>query len=108
MDDNLSVDQRHLQRMRDTIEAYRAERINFGNMINNLEALLDSLEQVHEDWRDKFLHEWGKLEEILAVSADRGQPSLIDENEELINDTLSCLLVMIETQRLERQVQSGE
>lgn len=102
-DDSLSIDQRHLLRMRDAIESYYAKQMAFGRMINNLETLLGLLEHASEDWRDKFLHEWGKLEDILAVAADRGQPSLIDENEKSINEALSRLLAMIEIVRLGRQ-----
>lgn len=103
MSEELSADERHLGRMRDAIEAYIAKRMDFGRLVNNLEALLDSMERVPDDWRDEFLQQWGRLEDILAVAADRDDSEVIDQNEKSINEALSRLLVMIETQRLSRK-----
>ena len=80
MTDELSADERHLGRMRDTIDDYFAERIDFRRLINNLDALFASVEIISDEWREEFLGHWGHLEEILAR-----------------------LLVMIETQRLARR-----
>lgn len=94
--------------MRDAIQAYFEKRMDFGRVVNNLEALLNSIERVPEDWRDEFLQQWGRLEDILAVSADRGDPEVIYENEKSINEALSRLLVMIETQRIGRVAPSND
>lgn len=108
MNEEQSTDERHLGRMRDAIQAYFAKRMDFGRVVNNLEALLNSIETVPEDWRDEFLQQWGRLEDILAVAADRGDPEVIYENEKSINEALSRLLVMIETQRIGRAAPSND
>jgi hypothetical protein len=108
MNEELSADERHLGRMRDAIQAYFAKRLDLGRVVNNLEALLDSMERAPEDWRDEFRQQWGKLEDIVAVAADRGDPEVIDQNEKSINEALSRLLVMVETQRLGRKQQLDE
>lgn len=96
MDDDLTVNQRHLWQLREAIDLYRSRQLSFGSLINNLESLLGILESVPDDWKDEFLQEWGRLEDIYAVSLDRGQPELVEENQQAISSTLCVLIELVE------------
>ena len=103
MERDTSPDERHLARMRDAIRDYLAQRIALSRLVSNLDGLLSAMEIVPEEWRDEYLRHWGKLEDVLAESLDRNDPRLIEKNRQLIDESVTRLLGMIETQRLSRQ-----
>ncbi len=43
-------------------------------MINDLEALLNELQLVDEDWHQEFVDAWSELEIPFAVALDRLEP----------------------------------
>lgn len=59
-------DLRQLTMMRGLIKGYEADKISVKKLINDLEALLNVIENVEEDWKQRFLKEWGVLEDLYA------------------------------------------
>ena len=75
MDDDEGVEreERQLSLMLDRVERFRQGALGIGSVINDLEALLNELELVSDDWRGEFIDAWGELEIPYAVALDRMQ-----------------------------------
>lgn len=77
--------------MLDLLHAYERGHVNLGTLIRNLEALLESLQSVNSDWRNLFLREWGKLEDVHAVALDRGTTQLEERQPWLMTEAITEL-----------------
>ncbi len=87
--------ERQLRVMRDLLQQWDSGKTNIANLITNLEALLEALESVDEDWKRAFRRQWGVLEIEYAVTLDRGQTSLSSDGIERISravEEMRCLL----------------
>jgi hypothetical protein len=60
--------------MVDRLDRFRSGNLGIGPVINDLEALLNELQLVDEQWRDGFLEAWSDLELPCAVALDREAP----------------------------------
>jgi hypothetical protein len=89
-------DRRHLESMRNQLEAYGAGRLDLSGLISSLEALLGLLEEMPEAWRDAFREQWGVLEEVYSVAIVRERPVESTENSALIAPALEQLRAMID------------
>jgi hypothetical protein len=57
--------------MRERVAEFRAGRRDIGPLISDLEGLLGALQETPDDWRDRFVEAWSKLEIAYAVALDR-------------------------------------
>jgi hypothetical protein len=85
--------QRQYRRMTNMIEAFERHKMDLGALVDGLDGLLNSLEGVHESWKDTFLGYWGKLEDARAVAMYNGSPS--EDSKLRINDAVSALKLLI-------------
>lgn len=67
-------EQRQLALMQQRLADFRTGMVEIGRTVNDLEALLQALEGVSPDWRERFVDEWGYLEIAYAVALDRVAP----------------------------------
>ena len=81
-------DARQLSLMDEKISQFRNGEIDFGVLVQDLEALLNALESADFGWKTAFHDEWFNLEQVYAVALDRGDNAVVLENEELISSTL--------------------
>ncbi|MCU7929119.1 MAG: hypothetical protein KZQ97_22180 [Candidatus Thiodiazotropha sp. (ex Dulcina madagascariensis)] len=86
-----SYDVRQYKRMLNLISSYESVEISFDRLVNDIEALVLSLEDTTQDEQNELLSIWGGLEEILANSLDRGDRTFVDVNKIEINRVLSHL-----------------
>lgn len=59
-------DLRQLTMMQGLIQDYEADKISVKKLINDLEALLNVVENIEDEWKQRFLKEWGILEDLYA------------------------------------------
>ncbi len=52
--------------MQGLIQDYEADKISVKKLINDLEALLNVVENIEDEWKQRFLKEWGILEDLYA------------------------------------------
>jgi len=64
-------DQRQYKMMLERINAFANGQIDLHKLTDDLDGLLNVLEKVNADWRQNFLHYWGKLEDARAVALER-------------------------------------
>ncbi|MEW8000855.1 MAG: hypothetical protein AB2795_20125 [Candidatus Thiodiazotropha endolucinida] len=86
-----SYDVRQYKRMLYLISSYESVEISFTRLVNDIEALILSLEETTQDKKNELLSIWGGLEEILAISIDRGNREFVDINKIEINKLISHL-----------------
>lgn len=71
---------RQITIMQERIKQYRKGEIRIDQLINNLEALVNCLEKIDEDWKNSFLFAWSILE-IVYASALYNKKVSLDEND---------------------------
>ncbi len=92
---NKNYDQRQYALMIARIDDYRHGHIGIEKLVNDLEALIDVLEEVSEDWRSLLYSNWGILEEVYAVALDQEVTTLSQADNSLIAEGLNILEKMI-------------
>lgn len=60
-------DERQLRHMMDAITSFVVHQQNLSQRVAVLSALVDALEQVPEQWKDRFRSELGRLEQVEAI-----------------------------------------
>lgn len=58
---------RQLKIMLEKIDRFESGNLVFGNLIEDLEALLNVMEDIDEDWKSVFFSNWLTLEEFYAL-----------------------------------------
>ncbi|HBE32357.1 MAG TPA: hypothetical protein DD990_13765 [Cyanobacteria bacterium UBA11368] len=90
--------QRQYQRIIEAIEAYEHKRIRLAQLISDLEALVESLENISYEWRSLLLSQWGMLEDVYAYTLDEGRTDLEEEDISLISQALAELKELVKLQ----------
>lgn len=86
---------RQIYLMQARIKQYREGQIRIEQLINDLEALLNCLEQIDETWKTDFLCAWDILEIVYASALSDNKTSL-DANDMIeINRGLKELDIII-------------
>ncbi|MBS0647905.1 MAG: hypothetical protein JSS10_01615 [Verrucomicrobia bacterium] len=67
-------------------------------LTQSLEELLDSLQNIHEEWKETFRTEWWELELIVSVMMDEEIDDLTAEDNQAISEALSNIKALIDTQ----------
>lgn len=87
-------DKRQLKLMLEMIDFFEKDSLSLSEIINNLSALVDVLESIDEDWKDKYRQWWWDLEQVYAVALDSDLP--LDENDKkIISNALSKIRSMV-------------
>jgi len=69
--------------MLQSLQAFYNSVKALGKLGSDLESLMDSIEAVDEQWKQRFINEWAVIEEIYAIALDE-QRSVLDK--EQLND----------------------
>lgn len=77
--------------MRKTLSLFEKGETDLPGLIATLDALLAALEDAPEDWRKAFQEEWWTLEQVYAVSLDRGKDAMAGENGSIIQGAVARL-----------------
>lgn len=81
-------DKRQLDLMIKNINKYIENKIRLKDLIDNLRGLLDCLQTINQDWKNKFRSEWWTLEQIYAVKQYKKQKELSNDEKKMIHATL--------------------
>jgi len=92
-------DVRQLNIMIDMINDYRSDVIELSDLIYNLEAILNCLEDRNLEWENQFRRYWANLEIVYAVSLTNEQSQFDSGDIALIRESLEKLTTIIK-QRL--------
>lgn len=82
------------------INDFFAERVGLSVVVRQLKALFWALDSPDEKWSDDFLSEWGALETVNALNADRaeqGQSESEVVSERFIKEALEKIRHMVLT-----------
>jgi hypothetical protein len=93
---DVEKDRRHLTQMRQSLESRRESIESLGRVISELESLYLLLETPPDSWKRSFQEQWGTLEEVFAVTLDRGAPTLDNECDKLVADALVHLRSLVD------------
>jgi hypothetical protein len=89
-------DVRHSRLMRDLLQQYLAGKAPLETLIAGLEALLNALVSVDQEWTSAFHSQWGVLEIEYAVALDRQQPTLGSQSLDRISHAVENLRRLVE------------
>lgn len=67
-------DMRQINFMTELVDSYERKELNLITLIDKLRALLDCLQNVNFEWKQRVHENWFILEQIYAVSLDEGKP----------------------------------
>jgi len=94
-------DEQRLQTMHDLLQMYD-RRITtaseLGNLVSELEALLNTLECVNEKWKGAFRRQWGVLEIEYSTEVDRDRIPLENESIVRILTSIREMQILIDEQ----------
>lgn len=90
-----AADRHHLQQMKAALTLSVHDLDGVGRLVSTLESLVALLERPDESWRRRFDEEWGMLEEVLAVTLDRGT-SLDQQGKRLVGEAIAGLQRLVE------------
>jgi hypothetical protein len=95
MDNDLTYNQRQLQKMRNVIEAYHQKKVSLNDVLGTLDFLLNALEQISTEVRDGFLSDIAIIEIYVVVEIE-GMYALGGKEQRDIENTLNRILSNIE------------
>jgi len=84
-------DARQYRHMVDLISRFENESIDIRQLIDDLDALVSTLQEPGRKWMDEFRNVWWVLEEVYSVALDRGDAFFDDEAVKLINSSIANL-----------------
>ena len=88
-------DRRQLALIRGLIDQYEAGKLELGNLVRDVEALLNALQDVDQAWRESAHEEWWTLEQVFAVTLDRGHASLPPAGKVLVDQAIGKLKALV-------------
>ena len=89
-------DLRQLKIMVHKINAYKTGKLHIHDLIYDLEALLNVLIEIDEEWKQYFKGYWWDLEQCHAFALYEGNRSFNDDDELIIMKAIQNLTKMIE------------
>ena len=85
-------DEKQLKLMLKQLISFEHKKLELSSLVGSLEGLLHAMENVTDEWEEKFLNEFSTLESINAEMPKMKK----DEIEKLIEDAVSNLKKLIE------------
>lgn len=92
-------DSRQLELMLETLTQVENGEMSIGNAISRLEALVHAMDNVDPQWKNRYLGEWGVLEDVYAVSLDRNSKGLRQDEMTLVEKAVKELRDLVEERR---------
>jgi hypothetical protein len=89
-------DRRHLRQMRQCLVLRRESVEALGRLISELESLRELLETTTDSWKRSFEEQWGTLEEVFAVTLDRGAPTMDEKSAVLVERAIAHLGALVD------------
>jgi hypothetical protein len=96
MGEREKYDARQLTLMERRIAQFENGEVSRSALIDDLDALLSSLQSTWQPWKEAFKSEWWTLEQISAVALDRGEGGTPEGDRALVTDALIHLKELIE------------
>ncbi len=88
-------DQRQYSRMLKSLNGFLAERVSIDALISDLEGLLNALHETDKEWKQSFLHYWGRIEDERATALFREMTSLDAEGTQRVVEAVNHLKLMV-------------
>ena len=89
-------DRRQFALIVDRIIQYESGNLELGYLVRDIEALLNTLQDAEQGWRESAHEEWWTLEQVYAVALDRGQDTLTTESKVLVDEAITNLKALAE------------
>ena len=77
--------------MMERLELFEKGKFDLSSLVNELEALLGTLQEASEDWKNKFLSAWGVLSSIYDISLRQKEVELTSQDKKHINEAINRL-----------------
>jgi hypothetical protein len=90
-------DQRQYRLMLEMLTAFEQGTIDLhtlGPLIDNLEGLLNVLQSAGPSWKDRFLQDWGVLEDTRGFAIFKGAAVFNDETTGLLRASIAKLKLL--------------
>jgi hypothetical protein len=100
-------DQRQFEQMITQIARYEDGATNLASLIAALDALLEALEGVEDEWKSAFRAEWWTLEQVYAVALDQGQMDLPLESRRFVSEAIENMKHLLPNQQHVTAVTDG-
>ncbi len=84
-------DKRQIERMTCQLERFDKNELGLSGLIGDLEFLLAAVESIPDEWKKKVNKEIGVLEEVYAVYLDRGDDTLDEHSQKLVDKSVQSL-----------------
>ncbi len=81
-------DQQQYRLIKEYLQEFENGQLKLGRLINLLEGLIGSLQEVDKEWKDTFQSEWWTLEQVYAVARDRQEAKLSLESQNLVIEAI--------------------
>lgn len=95
-------DERQFAKMREALASFRETPLSIGTLnalISTLDFLIVALQAPASTVIGRLRRSWGILEEVYAVALDEGQETLSGNDEKLIQNAMSELDVLLESEK---------
>lgn len=89
------LNQRQYNLMLNRLIAFEQGRLPLDTLVVDLEGLLNVLERVEPSWKQTFLHDWGKLEDVRAVALSENLTSLDEEMSQVLRTAIGQLKLLV-------------
>ena len=84
-------EERQISLMRNLLAMHRRDQISISSLVGEFDFLIEALEEVSDEYKEKLRQEWGVLEEVYAVGLDRNEKELSEDNKKLVDRTVENL-----------------
>ena len=91
-----NYDARRLDMMLKAIIDYKNDQLCLTNLINDLESLFDDLELIKEEWKKRFIIEWGKLEIIYSSMIYHKKKEIPLEDKKEVDEAINNIEKLIQ------------
>jgi hypothetical protein len=77
------------------LNGFLAARVPIDALISDLEGLLNALQEADKEWKQRFLHFWGMIEDERATALFREMDALDVEATQRVEDAVNHLKRMV-------------
>jgi hypothetical protein len=86
---------RQIRQIAFRLDQFEQGKIKLSSLIQDIRGLLAALPATDKQWKQAMEAEWWTLEQIYAVSLDRGSDALLTSNRLLISEAVSNMRALL-------------
>lgn len=102
------LDVRQLRKMKAQIAAFKRGELNLGSFIGNMDFLLNAIEDMPLEWKQRVNEFVGVLEEVYGVMLDRGYIEVDQQGQQFIDEATEGICNCLEEIKIPELLNESE